>query len=191
MTETQIDSRLKQRVVGAIVLTALAIIVLPMLLDGTPEDRARVVANIPEPPRIELKSVSVPGIKARMAEREAASAAAMPKMVQDTETEESVAPEAFTLDANDLPVSWSLQLASFKNPDNALNLRKSLRDSEFSSYVIQANTEEGDVYYRVFVGPMLQKSRLAKISEQIEEKFDLKGQIVRYRLEDDKGQLGG
>ncbi|MEX1236851.1 MAG: SPOR domain-containing protein, partial [Pseudomonadales bacterium] len=84
-----------------------------------------------------------------------------------------------------------LQLASFKNPENALNLRESLRQSEFRSYIIQARTDEEGEVYRVFVGPMLQKSRLSVIGKELESKFDLKGRIVRYRIEDDAGQLGG
>ena len=45
--------------VGAGVLTTLAVIILPMLLDGTSEDRARVMATIPEPPLIELKKLTM------------------------------------------------------------------------------------------------------------------------------------
>lgn len=184
------ENKLKQRVTGAVILTALAIIILPMLLDGSAEDRARVIASIPEPPEIELRSLTVNDVKERMEAMEAQSAARMPEMVEETTDFEAAAPEALNLDDNDLPVSWSLQLASFKNPENALRLRESLRESEFRTYIIQAKTDDGEVY-RVFVGPMLQKSRLAAIGEELETRFDLKGKIVRYRLEDDKGQLGG
>lgn len=200
------ETRLRQRVIGAVVLTALAIIILPMLLDGSAEDRARVVADIPAPPRIELKTLSVAEISRKAARMEAESAARLPQMATgktqaeglteaggqaESDAAQEEAPAALALDENNLPVSWSLQLASFKDPENALNLRASLRQSEFRSYIIQAETaEEGEVY-RVFVGPMLQKSRLSAISKELESKFDLKGRIVRYRIEDDAGQLGG
>jgi DedD protein len=180
-----------------VVLTALAIIILPMLLDGSADDRARVVADIPAPPRIELKTLSVAEISRKAARMEAESTARLPQTATGKTQAEGLtagqeeAPAALALDENNLPVSWSLQLASFKDPENALNLRASLRQSEFRSYIIQAETaEEGEVY-RVFVGPMLQKSRLSAISKELESKFDLKGRIVRYRIEDDAGQLGG
>ncbi len=183
------DSKLKQRVIGAIVLTALAIIILPMLLDGSQEDRARVVASIPEPPAIELESVSLEDIDQKMLELEQESAARLPDMVEDDTDYGEGDPEELTLDKNNLPVSWSLQVGAFQNEDNALRLQESLRESEFRTYIIRAPSDEGEVY-KVFVGPMLQKSKLAAIGEEIESKFDLKGRIVRYDIEADKGQLG-
>lgn len=184
------DSRLKQRAIGAVVLTALAIIILPMFLDGSEEDRARVVASIPEPPAIELESVSLEDIDRRMREMEQESAARLPQMVEDNRADAEGAPEDLALDANNLPVSWSLQVGAFQNRDNALRLRESLREASFRTYVIRAQTDEGEVY-KVLVGPMLQKSKLAAIGEEIESKFDLKGRIVRYNIDEDATQLGG
>jgi DedD protein len=183
-----VETRLKQRVIGAVVLIALAIIVLPMLLDGSAEDRARIDASIPEPPRIDLESLSVEDIDRRMQIMEQTSAEQLPKMVEDKGPARPA--EELALDANNLPVSWSLQLGSFSKPENALSLRDTLRAAEFHAYIIQARTPEGEMY-RVLVGPMLQKSRLAAVGEEIESRFDLKGQIVRYRIGDDVGQLGG
>ena len=213
--------------VGAIVLTALAIIILPMLLDGSARDRAKVVARIPQPPGIQLKKLTVADIDQRMKQMEAGSAAKVPHLVPSppeavqqpvkaapadnssgNKTPQSAAPGAgapavsadvvpaghqadqLSLDKNNLPVSWSLQLASFKNQENALKLRSNLRASHYRSYIIAARTDQGEMY-RVYVGPMLEKARLAEIGKQIEHRFDLKGQIVRYRIEDDAGQLGG
>lgn len=209
--------------IGAIVLTALAIIILPMLLDGSAEDRARVIARIPEPPAIELKRLTVADIDAKMNRMEAQSAASMPKTSappistptssatpgtevagtsqsgsaasnqKDTGAavpEVAAADNGAALDEDNLPISWSLQLGSFKHPENALKLRAQLREASYKAYILQARTDEGEMY-RVLVGPMLQKNRLADIGQQIESKFDLKGQIVRYNIAEDKGQLGG
>ena len=202
--------------IGAIVLTALAIIILPMLLDGSAEDRARVIARIPEPPAIELKRLTVSDIDSKMRRMEAESEATLPAStptpdVTKTPLSESTAaqgekpsiatnkgeaPEvaaaddSVTLDKDNLPVSWSLQLGSFKQPENALKLRAQLREASYKAYILQARTEEGDMY-RVLVGPMMQKSKLAGIAQEIASKFDLKGQIVRYNIAEDKGQLGG
>ncbi|XOV88379.1 MAG: SPOR domain-containing protein [Pseudomonadota bacterium] len=184
------DTRLKQRVTGAIVLTMLAIIILPMLLDGSEEDRARVIARIPEPPVIELRSLTIREIERNISELEQESAAKLPEAVADTTDYASEPPDQLVLDQNQLPVSWSLQLGSFKSKENALRLRESLREASFLTYIIQAQTDDGEVY-RVYVGPMLQRTRLVEIGAEIEDRFDLKGQIVRYRIEDDKGQLGG
>ena len=87
-------------------------------------------------------------------------------------------------------MSWSIQLGSFKSRDNAINLRATLRDQNYRTYILHARTNEGEVY-RVFVGPMVSKGALAELGEEIEGKLQLKGRIVRYRIEEDLDQLGG
>lgn len=198
------DTKLRQRVVGAGVLTALAIIILPMLLDGTSDDRARVMATIPEPPTIELKKLSMEGMLGKMRQMEQESAAQLPELLPDytsygdttasdgSENASALAATELTLDKNLLPVSWSLQLGSFQNPKNAQRLRQQLRDEEYRAYIIQVMaTENNTETFRVYVGPMLQKSQLERVAEEIRVKFNITGPIVRYRLEDDGGQLGG
>ena len=182
------DAKLKQRLTGAVILTSLAIILLPLLLDGTSKDRDRIVADIPTPPRIELKSLTVDDVTLKMEQMERASEARLPKEVVD-ETDYETA-EDFILDKNQVPVSWSIQLGSFQNQENATNLRAKLRDQHYRSYILHANTNEGEVY-RVLVGPMVSKEALAELSTEIESKLKLKGRIVRYKIEEDTGQLGG
>ncbi len=193
------EVRLKQRAIGAIVLTALAIIFLPMLLEGSAEERARLTAVIPEPPRIDLKVVTIQDITARMEAMAQESAAGVPGAIDYVEVAEEEVTDFLppadgkaepSFDQNNLPVSWSLKLGSFKSQENALNLRTTLRGADFKTYIIRGTTEEGPIF-RVYVGPMLDRGRLAVIGREIETKFDLKGRIVRYRIEDDAGQLGG
>lgn len=182
------DVKLKQRLTGAIILTSLAIILLPLLLDGTKEERAKVAARIPDPPRIELGTITVDDITEKMKQMERASEARLPQEVVD-ETDYGTAAD-FILDKNRMPVSWSIQIGSFKNRDNAVKLRASLRDQNYRTYILHAKTNKEEVY-RVFVGPMVSKGALAKLGEEIEGKFQLKGRIVRYRIEEDIDQLGG
>jgi DedD protein len=170
-----LETKLKQRAIGAIVLTCLAIILLPMLLDGSPEDRERVLAEFPEPPMVTLTELSVEDIERRMQQGANASAAKLPKML---------------VDANQLPISWSLQLGSFENADNARALREKLRAANYRTYIIEADTETGKTL-RVLVGPMLDKSVLEQTASEIETVFGLKGRILRYNIQDDKGQIGG
>jgi len=183
-----LDAKLKQRLTGAVILTCLAIILLPLLLDGTEEERARVISDIPEPPRIELSDITVQDIERQMVQMEKASEARLPKEVVD-ETDYEASPD-FILDKNNLPVNWSLQLGSFQNEENATRLRAQLREQNYRSYILHAKTSDGEIY-RVFVGPSSSKEALAKMNAEIEQKLKLKGRIVRYRIEEDREQLGG
>ncbi len=174
--------------VGAFVLMTLAIIILPMLLDGSADRRGRLIADIPEVPGIDLKRISIKDLKAQMERMERASATRLP--IEEVDEDAYEGETGFMLDKNSLPVSWSLQLGSFQSQQNATNLRAKLRDANYHSYILHANTSKGETW-RVFVGPMLKKSALIKMGTTIEDGFQLKGQVVRYRIEDDAGQLGG
>jgi DedD protein len=183
-----LDAKLKQRLTGAVILTCLAIILLPLLLDGTEEERARVISDVPEPPRIELSDITVQDIERQIEQMEKASEARLPREVVD-ETDYEASPD-FILDKNNLPVNWSLQLGSFQNEENATRLRAQLRAQNYRSYILHAKTSDGEIY-RVFVGPSSSKEALAKMNAEIEQKLKLKGRIVRYRIEEDREQLGG
>lgn len=161
---------------------------MPILLDGTQEERLEITAEIPTPPRIDLKDISVEDVERRMREMERASEARLPReVVDETDYEQA---EDFILDKNQLPVNWSLQLGSFSNEDNAVRLREKLREENYRTYILHARTGEGDLY-RVFVGPSSSKESLSRMNDAIASKFSLKGKIVRYRIEEDKEQLGG
>ncbi len=182
------DAKLKQRLTGAVILTSLAIIILPLLLDGSQEERERIVSRVPDPPRIELKNITVNDVAQKIDQMERASEARLPTEVVD-ESDYEASPD-FTVDKNNLPVNWCIQLGSFEKEENATRLRTDLRNQNYRSYILHARTNEGEIY-RVFVGPSSSKEALAEIGRQIEEELQLKGRIVRYRIEEDKEQLGG
>ena len=182
------DAKLKQRLTGAVILTSFAIILLPLLLDGTEEDRASIATDIPAPPKIDLEHITVQDVMRKIEQMEKASEARLPKEVVD-ELNYDAAPDHM-LDKNQLPVNWSLQLGSFQEEGNATRLRALLRGQNYRSYILHANTNDGEIY-RVFVGPSSSKKTLVKMNQEIEIKLNLKGRIVRYRIEEDRELLGG
>ncbi len=182
------DEKLKQRLTGAVILTSLAIILLPLLLDGTEEDRARIATDIPAPPKIDLEDITVQDVKRKIEQMAKASEARLPIEVVD-ETDYEASPDHI-LDKNQLPVNWSLRLGSFQIEENATRLRAQLRDQNYRSYILHSSTNDGEIY-RVFVGPSSSKETLAEINQEIEGKLKLKGRIVRYKIEEDRELLGG
>lgn len=182
------DGKLKQRVTGAVILTSLAIILLPLLLDGTEADRASISSNIPAPPKIDLEDITVEDVMWKIEQMEKASEARLPKEVVD-ETNYDAATDHM-LDKNQLPVNWSLQLGSFQKEGNATRLRAQLRAQNYRSYILHENTNDGETY-RVFVGPSSSKEALVQMNQKMEAKLKMKGRIVRYRIEEDRELLGG
>lgn len=217
------DTKLKHRVVGAIVLTALAIVILPMLLDGSAAERAEILAQIPDAPTIQSTELRVESVLEQMEKREAESHARLPatkspetklSKVSQAEATEQDTPktgkagtksavtdassaslaanmkDSLKLDADGLPAAWSLQVGSFSKKENAFKLRDTLRNSSHPSYIYKAVTDKGETY-RVFIGPVLNKTMLEAIADKVKTDFKLEGQIVKHDVGADKDLVGG
>lgn len=195
-----LDSGLKQRIVGALVLLALMVIFLPMLLSRQ-DDLQRVVVDAPAMPQapvmpqVELDPVSVPQAQLLPEEpvpmTESEIAAAAPAVVAPTKPVAAVTPPAATkppvaevaapasrLDANGLSVSWSIQLASLSSRTSADSLQNRLRGAGYNAYV--RNVEGMN---RVFVGPVIERAEADRLRDQLTRQQKLNGFVVRFQPE--------
>lgn len=193
-----LDKVLRQRIVGALVLVALAVIFLPMLLSREDELRRVVVdapamPKAPAMPQIEMQPVVVPEPQELPEELQPiaeapAEAAPAPKPEPEPEPEPVVAAPApdsaptqapaSRLDANSLPVSWSVQLASLSSRTGAETLQKTLRSQGYNAYIRSV-----DGMNRVFVGPVIERTEANRLREQLNRQHKLSGFVVRFQPE--------
>ncbi|PYC11617.1 SPOR domain-containing protein [Pseudomonas mosselii] len=219
-----LDKGMKQRMVGALVLVALAVIFLPMLF--TREDELRQVRveapeapAVPSLPQVQVEPVQVPEPQPLPEQSEqppvvvdestapvtapsqpiAPVATVAPPVQPKPQTPvptppvakvearpvpaPSVAPAAkpaapSKIDANGLPVSWSIQLASLSNRAGAENLQKTLRSQGYNAYIRSA-----DGMNRVFVGPLIERAEAERLRDVINRQQNLKGIVVRFQPE--------
>ncbi len=203
-----VDKGLLQRIVGALVLLALAVIFVPMLFNR--EDAGRqIVVDAPEMPEapaapvIETQPVEVPEpevepfpeefeiieenaasqpeapatpINPAPASAEPAPAPATPEPV--TVEAPSTTPEEKRLDTANLPISWSVQLASLSSRENADKLQKTLRSQGYNAYIRTA-----DGMNRVFVGPLVERAEANRLRDQLQRQQKLNGFVVRFKPE--------
>ena len=182
------DEQFKKRLVGSLIFISLAIIFFPLVFDGNEKDRTRFNDEMPARPEIRLGLQSMENVKKKIVEMEKSSGKRVPEEVVD---ENDYSKKAnFRLDENNLPVNWSLQIGSFQKEQNAVGLRARLREQNFRSYILRGRSSTGD-WYRVFVGPLSDRSALAEIKSEIEKTFGLRGNIVRHRIEQDADLYGG
>ncbi len=183
------DEQLKQRIVGAAVLVAVAVIFVPMLVDS-PRQTARgggQVAEIPPPPRQGFNSSVIPlGEPAtpmldEQAERDRArfdppSPAPDPPPVEAREPAPARAPSASPRASVG---AWVVQLGSFANAGNARSLRDRLRAKRFAAFV-ESVRHDGRSVTRVYVGPELDRKRAQVLVKKLLAETRLKGMVVRY-----------
>ncbi|SFB50928.1 Sporulation related domain-containing protein [Azotobacter beijerinckii] len=91
---------------------------------------------------------------------------------------EAKATEASRLDANGLPVSWSIQLASLSSTANAQDLQRTLRSQGYNAYIRHV-----DGMNRVYVGPVIERAEANRLCDQLKRQHNLGGFVVRFQPE--------
>lgn len=159
------EKKLQQRLVGAIILVALGVILVPALLDGSGyksrHNRAIEIPAQPVLPTMEEIKVKPVAIAAPIDERK--------KRVEQKKKEIPTKPIQ----------SWALQVGTFEQKDNALAFRDTLRKQGHIAYMTTGETK-GKKNYRVRIGPELEKKRLEKIKEKLKAEKKIKAFIVRH-----------
>lgn len=195
-----LDKGLKQRIVGALVLVALAVIFLPMLFSREDELRqvtvdAPAMPDKPAMPEVALDPVVVPEPVAEdevppvepvpQAPSEPIAAIPQPAAEPQAPVEAAQSPAtpiekkpASGLDANNLPVSWSVQLASLSSRAGAEKLQQTLRSGGYNAYI-----RSFDGMNRVFVGPVIERAEADRLRDLLNRQQNLKGFVVRFQPE--------
>ena len=181
----------KQRIVGTVVLLALALIFLPFIFDGQGSYQGPISSRIPEPPAVPVLSEPVqsrPVIIADVEEETAAAEAepgtepAAEDSVQITTSEPAFTREPPRLNNSGLPEGWSVRLGSFSDSANATNLLQSLQAAGYKAYTRVLSSDQGSLT-GVYVGPWVDRARVDNYQKQLQDEFQLAGIVVRYELE--------
>lgn len=197
------NPQLKTRLVGAIVLISLAVIFIPMMLDGGAERAPMVGEFIPDRPDYHFEPLDIPLQPVPVVPAE------QPRLVDPPPAKDSqpepVAPEskpeapAKPADVAPAPVApsprpaavptppsgsdtpaWVVQVGSFSQQDNAVALRDRLRKAGFPAFVDQA-TAAGSTTWRVRVGPELKRENAERLQQRLQQQMQLQGIVVGHK----------
>jgi len=186
------ETILKQRLIGAAVLIALAVIFVPMILDGSGQKES-VALNMDVPPEPEFTFESkLPDPKkldnSPSITYEKESTYKKPP-VEDTAKSEPTdntarAPEPKIVEASEDHIkknpalsAWAVQVAAFSEQDKALALEKKLLEANFSAFT-EKSASGNKVIYRVKVGPELERANAENLKSKIEKEQGLSGSFV-------------
>ena len=174
----------KQRIVGTIVLMALVGVLFPVIFDGGDTFQAELESRIPPEPQFSLLPEPNPTRPVIIADADTDSGAEEGQseisendgqIISQSEEDEA------DLDLSPMLSGWSIRLGSFAEKQNATNLVERLHESEYKAYTREFNNAAGELV-SVFVGPWIDKSIAEDYLSQLEDKFRLAGDIVRYEV---------
>ena len=179
------DRALKERIIGAVVLVAVVVMVVPVFLDGPPSGDEIISERVPLPGQAEQQSQTIvldrdrtdpvpangnkeaqpkpePTERQQPPEPKPVVAAPTPQPAARTPQQEAPAPVTATPEAEPAAASttgmFAVQLGSFSSQENAERLAADLRKQGFAAFLSQLATGSGQLH-RVRIGP--QKDRAA------------------------------
>lgn len=172
------EVNLKARIIGAIITVLALALILPNILKGKPLGEAAII-SIPEKPmtpdwvdekkssrvRIELNALATGSFEQKITAPE-------PRYVlQDDPKDTSIAGERASLTEQGSAIAWTIQLGAFKEGKNAIELRDALRIKGYKAYILKNGI---GTYDRVYVGPMLQRSKAERLKTELIKETDIK-----------------
>jgi len=173
-----VSESLKQRIVGAFVLVALAIVIIPLVFDFSGERQVDVNSSIPTMPDIEPVVVAEPkrpeGITPAKSDSEIFQFGA-----ESPEQSLPLKDETPSLSANGMPIGWVLQVGSFKEKATAEELVKKLLADGHRAFIRQKKSESGNLN-RVFVGPKVLKKKLVQEKAAIDKKYGVDTLLLHF-----------
>jgi len=203
------EQKLKERLVGAAVLVAVAVIFIPIIFTDSQDTEVISGSNIPEKPETNFNSRIVPVIES---DDELTSTPIDPGNVESENIESGknndnliieqkvVAEKVISASENNAEKqaieqkkaitdvegstsvglsAWIVQLGSFTEEDNAQSLNTKLRKAGYPSFV-EPVKKDGKISYRVRVGPEIKRSEADSLLKKLKEKMQLDGIVVSY-----------
>lgn len=193
------NSALKQRLVGAVVLVAIAVIFVPSFLRERQVEPVSTKTLIPEPPpreevtfeqpsppediepAPEPETMFLPDEPSKQPAPEAVSAAEQEPSESDPAP---VTEEAGSSDGQDTGGAtdgraWVIQVASFREAERANELRDKLQEQGYRAYVRSASTSAGDVN-RVFIGPKISREDAESTKAAVDQALKVDALILRF-----------
>lgn len=179
------DSHLKKRLLGALVIILFVAITLPWFIENQ-QNHEEIEVDIPAMPKLPAWSE----VKNKEAVRvDLNELAKQSKLNKENKTQDKkVSKPIQSLDSDEVAdtsknkpntpfLAWSLKVGAFKDKNNAKKLQKRLREEGFKAYIKSLNG-----YARVYVGPEIDKQKIAQYKERIESLLKLKDlPIIRYK----------
>ena len=197
------DRALKERIIGAAVLVLVVVLVVPVFLDGPPEEGAVVSERVPLPGQADQETRTVvldrdrsspvpatdsgePAVTAPQSQPAPVTAATQSEpepepdlpAPQPAPAQEDTAPQP-AADSSSTGM-WAVQLGSFGNVDNARRLIDRLRDKGYPGY-LQRQVEGDTTVFKVRVGPQVAKEEARSVRQRLIDDFDMKGMLLKYR----------
>lgn len=172
------DQNLKHRLTGAIILVSVAVIFIPVILEGPDNEWAPLIHSIPEAPQMDFKAhLDVPAPIPAPVKPTTVQKPAEPAKTVVPVPESKPEPAKQVQPATESPSGWYVQVGSFSQELNASGLGKRLELSGYETRLQKTTTKTGSAW-RVMVGPGKTRGTAEKLRDRLAKDHQLKGIVI-------------
>jgi DedD protein len=194
------ERALKERIIGAVVLVLVVVLVVPIFLDGPPDDTEIVSERVLLPGQDNQKTQTVVLERDREdpvpvassptpARQEPAREEPKPMVVEQKQPEAETTTPKPTPEPVKEPVieqaaasttgMWAVQLGSFSNKDNAEKRAADLRKQGYAAFLSEFTTDSGELRHRVRIGPQKDRDGAEEMARRL-SRAGYEGQVVPH-----------
>ena len=172
------DSTLKYRIVGATVLLSLAVIFIPMILDGSGQESVtKIDIEMPPGPTL-VFSDELDNQVQKPAPEHSSSGQDVKVTHPDTDPANNIVPEVVvSADTKTELLGWVIQVGAFGEKQKAVAMQKQLVNAGYDAMVEIGSNKDKD-YFRVKVGPVISQDEATKIRDSLRKKMKLESAFV-------------
>jgi len=198
---------LKHRLIGAAVLAAIAVLLLPSFFKEKKEYQVNTKSQVPARPNIVAEEFKAPQpvpnievapapetmfVPSEAAQQQATvesstssssvaavKTSAATKVAAASATQVSSVP-AMPLNHQGIPDAWVVQVGSFTTKEAANKLRDDLQADGQKAYV-RTTTTNGNSISRVYIGPKLDKNQAVALKEEMDKRLKVKSMVMRFQ----------
>ena len=199
------DDGLKQRLVGAAVLVAVAVLFIPVLFERESRLVVDHTSQIPPPLLVEPVTVELPQDNPEIPPVQSAesmyellpedpvgqsvvkdntaapvqTAVATPTAKPAVAGTEASSPAREVLDERGIPKAWAIQVASFNTQARANAMRDQLLAKDYPAFTRSAETSQGTLT-RVFVGPKISRDQAYSLKSKLDSELKTETLVVTF-----------
>lgn len=166
---------LKRRIAGTIVLTALGLVLLPLVFDFADPEKIDRSSKIPQPPSLDIKNI-VKAVKPDQVKTKSDLKSLFDTFLSDASDD---VPAAASLTEDGLPKAWVVQVASFVDEGKANELRGALVNRDYKAFSKKVKIDGRD-HFRVYIGPKIDKRNALKAKDAVDTEFNTESIVLNY-----------
>ena len=151
----------------------LGIIFLPLLIDFADPIKVDRSSKIPPAPKIKPVTIEKAKRPSTVTTQDNLQSPCHISKLKPANFEE----DPYGVAANNIPVTWYLQVGSFSDPEKSKELKVSLREAGFKVFSEQLSVA-GEPRERVLVGPKLDRQRVMDAKSKIDEEFGVDSDVL-------------